>query len=119
MRRRPEETALYQWADSIDQRRPRVRFGDVHVFNEYYSNRDTGWPNNTYCIAAGYEARILVENDFFDEANNPHVYFSFWNGVAVFTEPTAEIVATGNTYIGDADLSGGKLSGQGPAFVPP
>src|SRR5262249_9583139 len=92
---------------------------DVHVFNDYYSNRSAAFPNNTYCIAAGYEARILVENDFFDESNNPHVFFSFSNGVAVFTEPSAEIVATGNTYIGDADLSAGKLSGQGPAFVPP
>ena len=59
---------------------PRVRFGQVHVHNDYVSNRNTLYPDNTYCIAAGYEAELLVENNFFDEA---------------------------------------KLSGQGPAFVPP
>ena len=41
------------------------------------------------------------------------------NNAASFTEPTAEMVATGNTYMGASDLEGGKLSGQGEAFVPP
>jgi pectate lyase len=108
------------WHDSVDQRMPRVRFGQVHAFNNYYSNRNTTYPDNTYCIAAGYEAELLVENNFFDEAYNPHVFFSFSSsGVSSFTEPTAQMVANGNTYIGVSDLEGGKLSGQGPAFTPP
>jgi pectate lyase len=107
------------WTDSLDQRMPRVRFGQVHVFNNYYSNRNTSYPDNTYCIAAAYESELLVENNFFDESYNPHVFFSFVNGVSSYSEPTAQMVANGNTYVGVSDLDGGKQSGQGPAFVPP
>jgi pectate lyase len=91
----------------------------VHVFDNYYSNRNTNYPDNTYCIAAGYEADILVENNFFDEAYNPHVFFSFQNGVAAYSEPTAQLVVDGNTYVGVSDLASGKQSGQGSGFVPP
>jgi pectate lyase len=107
------------WTDSVDQRMPRVRFGDVHVFNDYYSNKNPEFAENSYCIAAGLSARLVVENNFFDESTNPHVFFSFANGVASFTEPTAQIVATDNTYLGASDAAGGKLAGQGEAFVPP
>lgn len=107
------------WTDSVDQRMPRVRFGQVHLFDNYYSNRNTDYPDNTYCIAAGYESELLVENNFFDEAYNPHVFFSFTNNVTSYSEPTAQMVATGNTYVGVSDLDGGKQSGQGSAFDPP
>lgn len=107
------------WTDSVDQRMPRVRFGDVHVFNNYYSNRLPQWRDNAYCIAAGISSRLVVENNFFDESLNPHVFFSFVNGAASFTEPTAQIVANGNFYLGASDVEGGKLSGQGAAFTPP
>lgn len=101
------------WSDAVNQRMPRVRFGDVHVYNNYYSARD-----NAYCIAAAYESRLLVENNYFDGSLYPHVFFSFTTEAA-FAEPTAEMVATGNKYVGDSDLEGGKQSGQGPSFVPP
>ncbi|HEY3495439.1 MAG TPA: hypothetical protein VGK73_12170, partial [Polyangiaceae bacterium] len=107
------------WHDSVDQRMPRVRFGDVHVYNNYYSNRNEYYADNAYCIAAAFQSRLVVENNFFDEALNPHVFFSFVGGTASFTEPTAQMVATGNTYVGPSDAEGGKLSGQGDAFVPP
>jgi pectate lyase len=107
------------WMDSLDQRMPRVRFGQVHVFDNYYSNRNTNDPDNTYCVAAAYESSLLVENNFFDEVYNPHVFFSFVGGSASYTEPTAQMVATGNAYVGASDLEAGKLSGQGSAFVPP
>ena len=40
------------WADHVVERQPRVRFGDVHVFNSLYTS--TG---DNYCIgAAGQKA---------------------------------------------------------------
>lgn len=104
---------------SVDQRMPRVRFGDVHVFDNYYSHTTNKYPVNAYCIAAALESRLLVQNNYFDDVQNPHVFFSFMGGSASFTEPTAQMVASGNTYIGRADAEAGKLSGQGDAFVPP
>lgn len=105
------------WTDSIDQRMPRVRFGQVHVYNNYYSNLDRNWPEDTYAIAAGHEARILIENNYFDDELNPHVFFSFVDGRATFAEPTAQMVATGNTYVGTSEHSE-QQSGQGDAFTP-
>lgn len=101
------------WGHLVDQRMPRVRFGEVHVFNNYYSAQ-----GDIYCIAAGYESSLLVQNNYFDGSLNPHVFFSFDGGVSSFSEPTAQMVATGNTYIGASDIDGGMQSGQGTAFVP-
>lgn len=54
-------TATYHhclW-DSTDQRHPRVRFGRVHVFNNYYKN------NLLYGIASTCDGKIVVEANYF------------------------------------------------------
>jgi pectate lyase len=47
---------------------PRTRHGDIHVFDNFYTS--TG---NSYCIQAGYLARVLVENDYFKNVANPMI----------------------------------------------
>lgn len=106
------------WTDSVDQRMPRVRFGDVHVFDNYFSHLDAN-SVNSYGIAAAISSRLLVQNNYFDELQNPHVFFSFIDGAAVYAEPTAQMVANGNTYVGRSDSASGKQSGQGDSFSPP
>ena len=91
------------WADKIVERMPRVRFGEVHVFNNYYSSS-----GNSYAIAAGTEAKLVIENNYFENINDPHI---FYDG-----ETTAQIVATGNEYV---NVTGLRHTGQGTAFVPP
>jgi pectate lyase len=91
------------WADGVVERMPRVRFGDVHVFNNYYSS--TG---NDYCVAGGKEARLVVENNYFENVSNPH---EFYDG-----DTTAQIKASGNEYV---NVTGLKDSGQGASFTPP
>jgi pectate lyase len=107
------------FTDSVDQRMPRVRFGDVHVFNNYFSHIDQNIAVNTYCVAAGLESRLVVENNFFDRVQSPHVFFSFVNGAAAYVEPSAQMAVAGNTYIGRSNDDAGKQSGQGDSFVPP
>jgi pectate lyase len=53
------------WSTLCMERMPRVRFGQVHVFNNYY-----GSPGNGYCIGVGCGSQILVENNYFDNVNN-------------------------------------------------
>ena len=106
------------WQDSLFQRKPRVRFGDVHVYNNYYAGKD-GASTDDYGVAAAFNSRLLVENNYFDNVQSPHVFFSFADGKSTLTEPTAQMVANNNTYIGVSDLEAGKLSGQGSAFTPP
>jgi pectate lyase len=54
------------WADGCVGRMPRVRFGQVHVYNNYYSC--TG---NDYCIHPGVEAQIRSENNYFYRVDEP------------------------------------------------
>ena len=41
------------WSSNVHERMPRVRFGDVHVFDNYYSSS-----GNNYCIRAGFHSNV-------------------------------------------------------------
>jgi pectate lyase len=91
------------WAERVIERMPRVRFGEVHVFNNYFSS--TG---NNYCVGGGYEARLLVQNNYFDGVKDPHRFQD--------DDDTAQIVANGNAYIGISDTT--EKATRGAAFTP-
>ncbi|MGD0785847.1 MAG: hypothetical protein ABR969_08520, partial [Sedimentisphaerales bacterium] len=55
------------WGTNCKERMPRVRFGQVHVFNNYYSNLQSGG----YCHGVGEECQIRVENNYYDSVPNP------------------------------------------------
>jgi len=88
------------WADYIRQRAPRVRFGDVHLFENYYSSA-----GNDYSIWAALGSRLLIENNYFDGVLNPHELH----------DADAQILAIGNVY----DGCDGVIASNGTAFTPP
>jgi len=53
------------WGQFVHERMPRVRFGRVHLYNNFYNA--TG---NNYCIRAAVGSEILVENNYFDSVKN-------------------------------------------------
>lgn len=55
------------WLNSI-QRSPRVRFGQVHVFNNLYQGQDSGDKKVVYFIGMGINSTILSENNVFEIA---------------------------------------------------
>ena len=55
---------LYQ---NLGQRTPRVRFGDVHVYNNYYLEPDAA--GYSYSWGVGVEAEIVAENNYFQLAS--------------------------------------------------
>jgi len=58
------------WGQNCDQRMPRVRYGQVHIYNEYY-----GAPSNaTYNIGVGFESQIFSESSYFDTQKMPWRY---------------------------------------------
>ncbi|MBN2018661.1 MAG: hypothetical protein JW749_00370 [Sedimentisphaerales bacterium] len=55
------------WTTLCKERMPRVRYGQVHVYNNYYSNLMAGG----YCIGVGCGSRIRVESNYFNTVSNP------------------------------------------------
>lgn len=55
------------WTTGVKERMPRVRYGQVHVYNNYYSDLVAGG----YCIGVGCGSRIRVESNFFNAVPNP------------------------------------------------
>jgi pectate lyase len=59
-------TYHHNWFDASTQRHPRVRFGNpVHVYNNYYYN------NSGYGVASTEGAGVLVENNSFENVDDP------------------------------------------------
>lgn len=71
----------------VNQRMPRVRFGDVHVLNNYYEKI------GSYCVAARFESDVVVENCYFRNSGDPHII----DDVGLGTEDP-DLVAVGNVY---------------------
>lgn len=52
--------------ENVGQRTPRVRFGDVHVYNNYYVEPDAA--GYVYSWGVGIEAEIVAQNNYFQLA---------------------------------------------------
>lgn len=80
-------TYHHNWfANNVDQRMPRVLFGQAHAYNNYYTASDNG-----YAIGVGVFASMLVENNYFKNVNNPHQFM-------YPDRRPAYITAAGNIY---------------------
>jgi pectate lyase len=91
------------WGENVRERMPRVRFGDVHVFNDYFNT-----PGNNYAIRAAIGSELLVENNSFENVNNPFEKF-FTTGANPLIE------ASGNLFVN----SGGTTDAGDNVFNPP
>jgi pectate lyase len=89
------------WADNVDQRMPRVRFGKVHVFNSLYTAS-----GDSACIEVGVSCNIRSESNVFQGIKNP-VDSSHSNGASVIQS------------IGNVGPSGVNTNIGGSAFSPP
>lgn len=66
-------TIHHTWFDNgCIERLPRVRFGTVHLYNNYYSSN-----TNNYCIGLGKECNVRVENSVFE--NQKQLWYD-WGG---------------------------------------
>ncbi|WP_461854936.1 pectate lyase family protein [Arthrobacter sp. C152] len=78
--------------ENLQQRAPRVRFGQVHVVNNYFAGRtdDPDYPllsraqgGSSYFLGAGYESRIFSERNAFEYTGpgaDPSIMVSSYNG---------------------------------------
>ncbi len=83
-------TFHHNWWDTMCvERMPSVRFGRVHVYNNYYN-----CPGNNYCVRSRIEAECLIENNYFNGADDPYyVYIRNPN------EVPGKIRTSGNIFV--------------------
>jgi len=94
------------WGDGCVERLPRVRYGHVHVANNYYSPGSV----NKLGITPGVSARVRVEKNYFYEVKNP------------LDDDSGK--RNSKTVLADIDnifdnCSGDKWSNSSYAFTPP
>lgn len=77
------------WVENVRERMPSVRWGTVHLYNNYYSS--TG---NNYCIRTRLNAQTRIENNVFEGVRNPwEVYLTD------LTNAVGKICATNNLQL--------------------
>lgn len=54
------------WDKNCDSRMPRVRFGRVHMYNNYFSSAD-----NNYCSRPRVEAQLFSEYNYYEGVRDP------------------------------------------------
>jgi pectate lyase len=97
----------------VGQRAPRVRFGQVHLYNNHYDLRDL--PSYQYSWGVGIESAIYAEENFFlaERTTTPDQLISRLNGTAISASGTllvgprvrnpVDVVAAWNA-VNDPDL---------------
>ncbi|MBL6447700.1 T9SS type A sorting domain-containing protein [Fulvivirga sp. 29W222] len=90
------------WAPGCKARMPRVRFGKVHIVNNYFNSTAS-----TYCIQAGFESNLLIEGNVFENVKNP---------IDLMNNTFTAVTERNNRFTGSTS---GSKSGSGSAFTPP
>jgi pectate lyase len=93
-------TYHHNFFDNTDTRHPRVRFGHVHVFNNYYVG-------NEYGVASTMNADVLVEGNYFRDVEDPVL-----SGYA--SSDPGDVVESNNVY--DSCDNGPQTRGSVPSF---
>lgn len=78
-------TAHHNLFDGLGQRAPRVRFGKVDVYNNYYRLPVSGPFTYQYSWGVGVESSIYAENNYFAFApdTDPASVIANWGGTAI------------------------------------
>jgi pectate lyase len=113
------------WAENVAERMPRVRFGEVHIFNNLY----VATPDFTYyAIRCGYDANVRSEKNIYkDFSGTSPLYdggavtvFNYFDGSKKSVLETVDDVFVNCTdRVKDADGVEGGTFGNGTAFTPP
>ncbi len=101
--------------DKLGQRTPRVRFGQVHVYNNYYKIINN--PTYVYSWGVGIESKIYAENNYFktDQSLTPDQFIRVYKGTAIHESGTRLNGTSGDGFVdvlgaynavNDPDLSG-------------
>jgi len=99
--------------ENLGQRTPRVRFGQVHIYNNLYRVRAAA--NYVYSWGVGIESAIYAEANYFESDVDPSRFIAVYKGTAIQASDTyvnghskhnqVDVLAAYNA-VNDPDLSG-------------
>jgi len=98
------------WTTLCKERMPRVRFGQVHVYNNYYG---PGLLAGGYCIGVGVESHIRAESNYFNSVNMPWKNYYTGNGAA------GEIGWNDGNVFSNCSIPTWAANAYGTIFTPP
>jgi pectate lyase len=90
------------WADRIEERMPRVRYGRVHLYNNLWTAS-----GNDQTVQVGYNANVRLENNVFIGVTNPINSTDYNPG-------SAAVTSSGNDY----QSTSGSTANRGTAWTP-
>jgi pectate lyase len=72
--------------ENLGQRVPRVRFGQVHLYNNHYKVDDAAASGYGYSWGVGIESQIFAENNHFrvSDAITPDMFIERFNGTRIY-----------------------------------
>lgn len=73
--------------DNIKERAPRVRYGQVHLYNNYYRSAEKTYE---YSWGVGYSSKIYAESNYFDmpKGTKPEQLMEVFKGNALYEKDT-------------------------------
>ncbi|SFD22288.1 Listeria/Bacterioides repeat-containing protein/Por secretion system C-terminal sorting domain-containing protein [Chitinophaga sp. CF118] len=89
------------WAQGCKERMPRVRFGKVHMVNNFFNSTVA-----SKCVTAGFEADLLVESNVFENVNN---------SITTMDNTFTAVTSRNNIFTNTT----GDATNSGTAFTPP
>jgi pectate lyase len=92
------------WSALCVERMPRVRYGRVHSYNNYFNA-----PGNNYCVRASLESEVLIEGNYFENVDTP------WE-VFITSGTPGKVMAVSNLF---ANVTGTNDPGTNTVFTPP
>jgi pectate lyase len=110
-------TMHHNWYDiGVVERQPRVRYGYVHCYNNYYGSN-----SDNYTVGVGVEAHILLENNYFENQARPWADYTSgknrnyelqWNSSNVFVNSPIPTWATNSPTTFSRPYSYSLLTGS-------
>ncbi|KIL52125.1 pectate lyase family protein [Jeotgalibacillus soli] len=79
-------TLHHNYYQNLSQRLPRVRFGEVHIYNNFYEFSKLSEYQFSYGLGVGIESKIYAENNYFKFDWNvaPSTILKDWKGTSIY-----------------------------------